>query len=109
MKDRIEVVMDYNKQGKEILKFYVHCDLGLLWLFDKPKTRGVYQYFAAGRSVNELFEYKYKKNATLNKIITRLPVHIKYAKQIAIEERNFQILEVKLSEPVFCGLDEHVA
>ncbi len=41
MKDRIEVVMDYNKQGKEILKFYVHCDLGLLWLFDKPKTRGV--------------------------------------------------------------------
>lgn len=109
MKDRIEIVNAYDKDGKEILKFYVHCDLGMLWLFNKPKTKGVLEYFERGRSVNELFEYKYKKNETLNKIITRLPVHIKYAKQIAIEERNFQIPEVKLSEPVFRDLDERVA
>ncbi len=109
MKDRIEIVNSYDKDGKEILKFYVHCDLGMLWLFNKPKTKGVFDYFEKGRSVNELYEYKYKKNESLNKIISRLPVHIKYAKQIAIEDHSFQIAEVKSSNRFLHDVDDLVA
>ena len=86
MKDRIEIVKGFDKHGAEILKFYVHCDQGRLWLFDKTKTKGVYEYFSGGRSVNELYAYKYKKNNTLNKIVDRLPGYVKYAKQMAAEE-----------------------
>lgn len=88
MKDRIEIVTGHNKQGREILKFYVHCNEGTLWLFDKPKTKGIYRYFSNGKSVNELHEHKYKGNKALNKIIDRLPVYIKYAKEIALEDRT---------------------
>lgn len=109
MKDRIEIVNSYDKDGKEILKFYVHCDLGMLWLFNKPKTKGVFDYFEKGRSVNELYKYKYKKNESLNKIISRLPVYIKYAKQIAIEDRSFQIAEVKSSNRFLRDVDDRVA
>ncbi len=109
MKDRIEIVNSYDKEGKEILKFYVHCDLGMLWLFNKPKTKGVFDYFEKGRSVNELHEYKYRKNESLNKIINRLPVHIKYAKQMAIEDRSFQIAEVKSSNSFSREVDDRVA
>lgn len=87
MKDRIEIVSEL-KQGKEILRFYVHCDFGYLWLFNKPKTKGVYDYFANGRSVSELYKHKYKSNETLNKIVDRLPAHVKYAKQLAMEENE---------------------
>lgn len=88
MKDRIEIRIELNKQGKEILKFYVHCDLGYLWLFNKPKTKGVYDYFANGKSVSELYKHKYRNNEALNKIVDRLPAHVKYAKQLAMEENE---------------------
>lgn len=93
MKDRIEIRSELNKQGKEILKFYVHCDLGYLWLFNKPKTKGVYDYFANGKSVSELYKHKYRNNETLNKIVDRLPAHVKYAKQLAMEE-NESVLSI---------------
>lgn len=95
MKDRIEIVSELNKHGKEILKFYVHCDLGYLWLFNKPKTKGVYDYFANGKSVSELYKHKYRNNETLNKIVDRLPAHVKYAKQMAMEENEYVLSIVR--------------
>ena len=86
MKDRIEIRKAYGKNGEEILRFYVHCDMGLLWLIDRPKTNSVYRYFAGGRSLNELRSYKYTGDVPLEKLIDRLPSYVKYAKAMALEE-----------------------
>lgn len=100
MKDRIEIKKvakiepKKNKNGEvkyvevEYIKFYLHCDMGVLWMFDKPFSIGVYEYFRDNVSVTELHTYRYTCNKKLNKIVDRLPAHIKYVKQLAIEERE---------------------
>lgn len=109
MKDRVEIITSTDKEGKEILKFYVHCDMGYLWLFDKTKTKGVYEYFANGRSVNELFKHKYRSNKALNNVVDRLPAYIKFAKQIAYEERAEQLPMIAIKPKKEYEYDERIA
>lgn len=89
MKDRIEISKEYDAKGNEIIKFSLHCDLGVLWMFNKPFSIGVYEYFRDNVSVTELRSYKYTCNKKLNKIVDCLPAHIKYVKQLATEERDY--------------------
>lgn len=97
MKDRIEVCKVLkrvrSKDGKRdkletYLKFYVHCDLGTLYLNEWKSSMGVYDYFKNGRSASELFDHRYGKNRKLNHIVERLPAYIKQAKANAAQERT---------------------
>ena len=97
MKDRIEISKVFEAKGNEVIKFYLHCDLGVLWMFNKPFSIGVYEYFHDNVSVTELRSYKYTCNKKLNKIVDRLPAYIKYVKQMAIEEREYDTIRTKLN------------
>ena len=89
MKDRIEIKEVTDDMDNRIIKFYLHCDLGTLWLFNREYSPGVYDYFRNSVSIAELRAYKYSRNKTLNKIVDRLPVYIRYVKQLAIEEQQY--------------------
>lgn len=91
MKDRIEISKVFDEKGNEIIKFCLHCDLGVLWMFNKPFSISVYNFFCDNRSVSELHSYRYTNNKKLNKIVDRLPAHIKYVKQLAVEEKQYDV------------------
>ena len=95
MKDRIEIRKVFDEKGNEIIRFYLHCDLGVLWMFDKPFTIGIYKYFRGNRSVCELRSYRYSCNKKLNKLVERLPAYIRYVKQLAIEEMKYETAKVR--------------
>lgn len=76
--NRIEINTEY-KNDIEFIKFYLIHPTGSYYLFQKEFSKGVYFYFRSGRAVNELYEYKYKKNKCLNKIVSEtLPIFIDY-------------------------------
>lgn len=97
MKDRIEISLEKNKNGMNVIMFYVHCDLGRLYLHSWDFSSGVYDYFKNGISSAQLYSHKYKGNKTLNKIVDRIPSYVKYAKQYALEERAY-IMKMNTAE-----------
>ena len=89
MKDRIEIAIGFDNKGQKVLNFYVHSDLGRLYLHTWDFSLGVYKYFRNGKSASELFKHRYDRNKALNKIVDRLPAYIKDAKRCAVEEQAY--------------------
>lgn len=80
MKSRIDVRRDQQK-----LHFYLHSNDGEFYLFSQNYSKGVFEYFKNGRSVNEIRKFdKWKKNPRLNKTIDRLPPQIQYVEKYII-------------------------
>ncbi len=98
MKDKIELKKAYDNKGNEVLHFYVHCDLGTLYLHTWTFSKGVYMYFKDGRSVDELFSYRYTCNKRLNKVVDRLPGYIRFAKRCERDEREWLAAREKEAE-----------
>lgn len=82
MKSRISV-----QRNKQNLDFYLRSNDGEFYLFSQDYSKGVYEYFKNGRSVNEIRKFdKWKKNPRLNKTIDRLPKQILYVEKYVIEK-----------------------
>ncbi len=82
MKSRINVQRDQQK-----LNFYLRSNDGEFYLFSQDYSKGVYEYFKNGRSVNEIRKFdKWNKNPRLNKTIYRLPKQIQYVEKYVMEQ-----------------------
>lgn len=82
MKSRISVQKD-----KQNLDFYLHSNNGEFYLFSQDYSKGVYEYFKNGRSVNEIRKFdKWNKNPRLNKTIERLPKQIQYVEKYVMKQ-----------------------
>lgn len=81
MKNRINV-----QRNNHNLDFYLCSNNGEFYLFSQDYSKGVYEYFKHGRSVNEIRKFnKWKKNPRLNKTIDRLPQQIQYVEKYVME------------------------
>lgn len=81
MKNRINV-----QRNNHNLDFYLRSNNGEFYLFSQDYSKGVYEYFKHGRSVNEIRKFnKWKKNPRLNKTIDRLPHQIQYVEKYVME------------------------
>ena len=66
------------------LSFYLKSSNGVQYLCTKRYTRAVWNYFRSGISENQLREYKrWGKNRRLDKIVTTLPMYIRYVVRYA--------------------------
>lgn len=75
MKNRI--VISYTDN---MLHFYLHGDMGCIYLFTQHYTKGVYEFFRGGRAETELFKFKHwDSNSRLSKTIEKIPLYINYA------------------------------
>ncbi len=91
MKDRIEMVQKFNDEGKEIISLFLHSgEYGMLFLKDVAFSKTVKEYFVSGRSVSELYCYKYTCNKKLNRIVDRLPADVEQAKKKKNKDRGIQ-------------------
>lgn len=92
MKERIIVRTDIRKTGVSKiseetsniacdwkLNFYLVTGGKTIYLFTQDYTKGVYDFFKNGRSVNELRQFKkWKRNPRLDKTIEKIPVYRTY-------------------------------
>lgn len=84
MKSRVVVT----KENEEI-KFYLKNNAGTFWLFTQPFSKGVYEWFRAGRSESEILGFaKWDKNKRLTNTINRIPREIRYVQKYIIEEER---------------------
>ncbi len=80
MKNKINV-----QRNNQNLDFYLRSNNGEFYLFSQDYSKGVYEYFKNGRSVNEIRKFnKWKKNPRLNKTIDRLPQQIQYVEKYVV-------------------------
>lgn len=70
----IVIQKTFNLSGAEVIDFYlVVPHVGRAWLFQTGFSKGVFEYFQAGRSESELYEFKrLDHNPRLTKTIDRL-------------------------------------
>ena len=80
-----------NCLSQELPLIYIRQDPVILYIRFFLERLVLYadDFFRDNVSVTELRSYKYTCNRKLNKIVDRLPTHIKYVKQLAIEERVY--------------------
>ncbi|MCD7749181.1 MAG: hypothetical protein LUH42_03910 [Oscillospiraceae bacterium] len=61
------------------LEFYLVTGGRTIYLFTQDYTKGVYEFFRNGRSVNELRQYrKWNRNPRLDKTIEKIPLYRSY-------------------------------
>lgn len=61
------------------LDFFLVLNNKTIYLFSQNYTKGVYDFFKNGRSVNELKQFKrWKKNPRLDKTIEKIPIYRTY-------------------------------
>jgi len=74
MKNKISVTKKNNK-----LNFYLIAEGKRYYLFTQDYSKGVYEFFQAGRSEAELHKYKlWRKNPRLDKTIEKIPLYTRY-------------------------------
>ena len=96
-KDRVTIEIGFekrkNKKTKEyeevkVLKFFLDSAVGYhIPLFSQKFTKSVFEYFENGRSIPEILSFKdWRLNPRLNKTIDKLPMYIKFQKQVYLED-----------------------
>ena len=70
----------YISKNDNMLDFYLKTNTGTYFLFKQECTKGVYEYFKNGRSVDELRAYhQWERNKRLDKTVEKLPSYVTYA------------------------------
>lgn len=66
-------------KANDMITFYLHAGGKRFFLFVQKYSKGVYDFFAGGRSVNEIRNFKmWNKNPRLDKTISKIPLYVKY-------------------------------
>lgn len=74
MKNKITVSKSNNQ-----IHFYLIAGGHKMYMFSQTFTKGVYAFFAGGRSESEIKGFKgWNTNPRLDKTITKLPMYIRY-------------------------------
>ena len=80
MKNKITI-----SKSNDMITFYLNSKGRSFYLFTQKFSKAVYEFFAPGRSENEIRNYKsWDKNPRLDKTITKIPVYIKYISKYEI-------------------------
>ena len=74
MKNKITVT-----KANDMITFYLHVGKRRVLRFGKKKRNGVYDFFAGGRSEDEIRNFRmWNRNPRLDKTITKIPLYTKY-------------------------------
>ncbi|MBQ3459005.1 MAG: hypothetical protein IJQ74_04035 [Synergistaceae bacterium] len=66
-------------KANDMITFYLHSGGKRFFLFVQKYSKGVYDFFAGGRSESEIRNFKmWNKNPRLDKTITKIPLYLKY-------------------------------
>ena len=81
MKNRISIV---KRKELDRIEFYLTSDKGTNYMFSQRFSKGVYDYFRAGRFEHEILSFSgWDKNPRLDKTIEKLPMYIRYTLKYA--------------------------
>lgn len=66
-------------KANDMITFYLHSGGKRFFLFVQKYSKGVYDFFAGGRSESEIRNFKaWNKNPRLDKTISKIPLYVKY-------------------------------
>ncbi len=66
-------------KANDMITFYLHVGKKRFFLFVQKYSKGVYDFFAGGRSESEIRNFRmWNRNPRLDKTITKIPLYTKY-------------------------------
>ncbi len=73
---RTKITID---KGDDIIRFYLHLGNRKFFLFAQKYSKGVYDFFAGGRSESEIRNFRlWNRNPRLDKTIAKIPIYTRY-------------------------------
>ena len=73
---RTKITID---KGNDIIRFYLHLGNRKFFLFSQKYSKGVYDFFAGGRSESEIRNFRlWNRNPRLDKTIAKIPIYTRY-------------------------------
>ena len=66
-------------KANDMITFYLHVGKRRFFLFVQKYSKGVYDFFAGGRSEDEIRNFRmWNRNPRLDKTISKIPLYTKY-------------------------------